>query len=415
MKHILTNYERLRVAILVNDMGEINIDAALLRGSITVRQREEHMVELSNGCICCTLREDLLTEVAHIASEGSFDYLLIESSGISEPLPVAETFTFTDSTGVCLGDIAYIDTMVTVVDGSRFFDELQTLESLQQRDWQVDAADERNISHLLCDQIDFANVVILNKCDMITVTEKDQVRKWIEQMNPTAKLVEAVHCAVPLDTVMGTGLFSMSEAEKHQRWLQEERIGEHTPETEEYGISSFTFRAARPFHPQRLWETLGAMSRHEPPFETILRCKGFVWLATRPELQGDFSLAGNHYMLLPGNPWWATIDKNDWPVGLEEAIAPLWHEPFGDRQQEIVVIGQRYDKDHVTARLRNCLLIENEMKMGQEEWHKLCQPDPFRESWDAAIESFMQQQHGHAHDHHHSEDFHHDHSHYHRH
>jgi G3E family GTPase len=411
MTHILTNYEGLRVAILVNDMGDINIDAALLKNTtssnVSVHQREEHMVELSNGCICCTLREDLLTEIAQIAAQGVFDYLLIESSGISEPLPVAETFTFTDSTGLRLGDIAYIDTMVTVVDGSRFFVELQSLESLQERNWQADAADARTISHLLCDQVDFANVVIVNKCDLMTQEQQQQVCQWIQKMNPTSRLVQSTRCIVPLDAVMGTGLFAMSDAEKHQSWLQEARIGEHTPETEEYGISSFTFRALRPFHPTRLCETLEAIASHEqPPFERILRAKGFVWLATRPDMQGDFSLAGNHYVLLPGNPWWATIDKSDWPEGLEQAIAPLWHEPYGDRQQEVVIIGQRYDKESVTSALNDCLLTDQEMELGQEAWYtQLCLEDggdPFQDTWDSAIESFLQQSvHAHEHQHEH--------------
>ena len=239
LSHILSNYEGLKVAILVNDMGEINIDAALIQSTVSVRQREEHMVELSNGCICCTLREDLLVEVSKIAADTSFDYLLIESSGISEPMPVAETFTFTDSTGLRLGDVAFIDTLVTVVDGSCFLNELESLESLQCRDWHADPEDQRTISHLLCDQVEFSNVIVLNKRDLMTSRERELVTALIRKMNPTAKLIESEYSKVPLDSVLGTGLFSMSEAEKHDGWLAEARIGEHTPETEEYGIGSF--------------------------------------------------------------------------------------------------------------------------------------------------------------------------------
>lgn len=421
LSHILANYEGLKVAILVNDMGEINIDAALVKNTVSIRQREEHMVELSNGCICCTLREDLLVEVANIAMDGSFDYLLIESTGVSEPMPVAETFTFEDSTGLRLNDVAQIDTLVTVVDGSRFLSELDSLESLRARDWHADPEDQRTISHLLCDQVEFANVIVLNKCDLMSGAEKEKVKMLIRNMNPVAKLIESVHSAVPLDEVLGTGLFSMSEAEKHEGWLQEARIGEHTPETEEYGIGSFTFRAIKPFHPHKLNQVLEVMLEETtPPFDTstVLRAKGFIWLANFPQLQGDFSLAGNHFSLLPGNPWWAEIDKNDWPENLEHDIAPLWHEPHGDRQQEIVIIGQSLDKDAISQALNECLLSDSEMALGQETWYKMCEEagDPFRESWDAAIEQAMESHgHDHSHDHGHGdkacEDHHHAHDH----
>jgi G3E family GTPase len=364
-------------------MAELNIDAALIKQTVSIRQREEHLVELSNGCICCTLREDLLAEVANIATQGSFDYLLIESSGVSEPMPVAETFTFEDTTGLTLGDIAYIDTMITVVDGSSFFSEFHSLEMLRERDWHSGAQDERSISHLLCDQIEFANVIVLNKCDLMDEDEKIQVNQLLHKMNPTARVVESVFSAVPLDAVMGTRLFSMSEAEKHYGWLQEARIGEHTPETEEYGISSFAFRALRPFHPGRLHDTFEAMVAQKAPHENVLRAKGFIWLANRPQLQGKYSFAGKHYALVPGNPWWAEIDKLDWPANLETDIAPLWHEPYGDRQQEIVIIGQNLDKDVITEALEQCLLSREEMILGQEAWYKLCEPDPFETQWNA--------------------------------
>ena len=416
LSHILANYEGLKVAILVNDMGEINIDAAMVKSNsgVSIRQREEHMIEMSSGCICCTLREDLLVEVAKIAADGSFDYLLIESTGVSEPMPVAETFTFEDSTGLRLGDVAQIDTLVTVVDGSRFLSELDSLESLRSRDWHADPEDQRTISHLLCDQVEFANVIVLNKCDLMKMEEKEKVKLLIQSMNPTAKLVDSMFCKVPLDNVLGTGLFSMSEAEKHEQWLQEARIGEHTPETEEYGIGSFTFKAIRPFLPHKLNDALEAMLHKSPaPFDTstILRAKGFVWLANCPQLQGEFSLAGNHYSLLPGNPWWAEIDKSHWPENLERDIAPLWHEPYGDRQQELVIIGQTLDKEAITNALNECLVSEEEMVLGQEAWDSICldNGDPFQEAWDEAIALAQKESHDHSHEHEH--DHHHDHEH----
>ena len=412
MSHILANYEGLKIAILVNDMGEINIDAALLKKhSVSITQKEEHMVEMSNGCICCTLREDLLVEVAKIAAQGTFDYLLIESTGVSEPMPVAETFTFKDSTGLRLGDIAQIDTLVTVVDGSRFLSELDSIQTLKDRDWQADPEDQRTISHLLCDQVEFANVIIVNKCDQINVDERNQVKCLIQQMNPSAQLIESTFSKVPLDRVLGTGLFSMSDAERHDGWLKEARIGEHTPETLEYGISSFTYRARRPFWPHKLDLAFEGMLEQKPPFDTsiVLRSKGIVWLASFNGIQGEFSLAGNHFSLTPGNPWWAEIDKEHWPEGLEEAIKPLWDENHGDRQQEIVIIGQELDRDAITNALDACLLNDEEMALGEELWNHMSVDagDPFYEDWYYAIEASTvvggDGEHGHSHEHHHAE------------
>lgn len=359
--------------------------------------------------ICCTLREDLLIEVAKIAAQGTFDYLLIESTGVSEPMPVAETFTFEDSTGLRLGDIAEIDTLVTVVDGSRFLSELDSIQTLQDRDWQADPEDQRTISHLLCDQVEFANVIIVNKCDQINSDEKNQVKRLIQQMNPTAQLIDSIYSEVPLDRVLGTGLYSLSDSEKHDGWLKEARIGEHTPETLEYGISSFTYRARKPFWPHKLDLVLEEMLNKAPPFDRsiVLRSKGIVWLASFTGIQGEFSLAGNHFNLLPGNPWWAEIDKEHWPKGLEDAIAPLWREPYGDRQQEIVIIGQKLDRDEISKALDACLLTEEEMDMGEEAWNHMSVDagDPFYEDWynaiDAAAGGGSDHEHGHSHDHHH--------------
>jgi G3E family GTPase len=405
LTHILANYDGLKVAVLVNDMGEINIDAALINNATSIRKREEHMVELSNGCICCTLREDLLVEVAKIASEGTFDYLLIESSGVSEPMPVAETFTFEDSTGLRLGDISEIDTLVTVVDGSHFLSELESLESLRTRNWQADPEDQRVVSHLLCDQVEFANVIVLNKCDLIKPDERTKVKSLIQKLNPTAKIIESTYSSVPLETILGTGLFSMANAEQHEGWLQESRIGEHTPETEEYGIGSFTFRSIKPFHPNRLYKSLQSMvEKIDAPYNEsiVMRAKGFMWLANHPELQADFSLAGSHYSLLPGNPWWAEIDRADWPENLEEALAPLWHDPHGDRQQELVIIGQCLNMDAIKMDLEAALFTDEEMELDQVGWNDLCtEVDPFEEDWDNAIMAVLAEPHSHDHGHDH--------------
>ena len=377
LTHVLQNRQGLRVALIVNDMGAVNIDAALLQNGGSLKQTEESMVELSNGCICCTLREDLLQEVAALAAEQRFDYLIIESSGISEPLPVAETFTFKDDTGAALSDVAVLDTLVTVVDGASFMRELQTLESLRNRGWHADAEDQRTIAHLLCDQVEFANVIILNKCDLIDEKERGTVRMLLRKFNPTAEIIESTNGRVDPTKILGTKRFSMDEAEKHEEWLKEARVGEHVPETVEYGIHSFTFRATRPMHPQRLHDAFDRMSRREPPFDTLLRAKGFAWLATQYHIQAVFALAGQSCTLIPGPVWWATVPQEEWPEGLREAIAPLWHEPHGDRQQELVMIGQHMDIPAIQAELQKCLLLEDEFKKGREHWLELS--DPFIE------------------------------------
>ena len=265
----------------------------------------------------------------------------------------------------------------------------------------------RTVSHLLCDQVEFANVVILNKCDLIGDDERVQVKSLIRKMNPDARILESKFGNVPLDCVLGTRLFSMSDAEKHEKWLQEARYGEHTPETEEYGIGSFTYRARRPFLPDMLERVLeDLLGGTEVPFDSskIIRAKGFVWLASCSQLQGDFSLAGNHYSLLPGNPWWAEIDKSHWPEHLESSIAPLWHEPYGDRQQEIVFIGQGLDREAVCKAFDTCLVPPDSMEAGQETWDAMVHEygDPFAETWDAAIALAQKEGEGHSHDHDHS-------------
>mgnify|MGYP006093238833 CR=1 FL=1 len=375
LTHVLQNRQGLKVALIVNDMGAINIDAALLQNGVSLKQTEESMIELSNGCICCTLREDLLTEVSALAAQQRFDYLVIESSGISEPLPVAETFTFKDDKGVNLSDVATLDTLVTVVDGESFLRELKTLESLRSRGWHADAEDERTISHLLCDQVEFANVIVLNKCDLINETQKGIVRALLKKFNPEAEIIETTNGLVDPTKVLGTKRFTMSWGEQHEEWLKEARTGEHVPETEEYGIHSFSFKSGRPMHPERLQNALDMMAQRQGPFKTILRAKGFAWLASQYDKQAIFALAGQHYSLQPGPVWWATIPKKQWPEKIKEVIDPLWREPHGDRQQALVLIGQRMDVPAMKAVLENCLLTDEEYATGKDSWISL--PDPF--------------------------------------
>ena len=375
LTHVLQNRQGLKVALIVNDMGDINIDAALLQNGVSLKQTEESMIELSNGCICCTLREDLLKEVAALAAENRFDYLLIESSGISEPLPVAETFTFNDEKGVNLSDVAVLDTLVTVIDGQSFMGELKTLDSLRTRGWHADAEDERTISHLLCDQVEFANVIVLNKCDLIDEKQKGTVRALLRKFNPEAKIIETTRGLLDPTAILGTKLFSMEEAEKHDEWLKEARIGEHVPESIEYGIHSFTFKSFRPMHPARLQEALDMMAQRKAPYDTLLRGKGFAWLATQHDTQAIFALAGRQYALDPGPVWYATIPKKHWPEKIKETITPLWHEPYGDRQQALVMIGQQMDVAAITAALEKCLVTEEEFAKGPDDWKSL--EDPF--------------------------------------
>jgi G3E family GTPase len=398
LTHILQNRQGLRVALIVNDMGAVNIDAALLKNGASLKQSEEHMVELSNGCICCTLREDLLEGIAGLAAEKRFDYLLIESSGISEPLPVAETFTFKDDAGVTLSDVAALDTLVTVVDGASFMRELNTLETLRTRGWHAAPEDERTIAHLLCDQVEFANVIVLNKCDLLDEVERGTVRTLLRNFNPEAEIVESTNGIVDPSKILGTKRFSMTEAEKHEEWLKEARIGEHVPETIEYGVNSFTFRSRRPMHPERLHRALDMMAKREAPYGTLLRAKGFAWLATRCDVQAVFSLAGQSCTLLPGPFWWAMLDKNEWPDGLADAIAPLWLEPHGDRQQELVMIGQHMDVAVVKKALDACVLTDEEYAKGEASWASLM--DPFTGHW-AELEAAATQNQDHNHEHSH--------------
>lgn len=386
LNHILHNRQGRRVAVIVNDMSEVNIDAALVKGGgAALNRSEEKLIEMSNGCICCTLREDLLMEVAALAQEGRFDQLLIESTGISEPLPVAETFTFSDERGRSLNDLARLDTMVTVVDAFNFLRDFGSSDSLVDRHQSRDEQDERCVVDLLVDQIEFADVILLNKTDLVNGEQLGLVTGIIKGLNPQAELVCTQFGNVPLPEVLDTGRFSMDRAQEAPGWLKEMR-GEHIPETEEYGISSFVYKARRPFHPERFMKSL------QREWTGVLRAKGFFWLATRMEWAGYISLAGAACRTEAAGFWWSAVDKREWPdeqLQCEE-IMKNWQKPWGDRRQEIVIIAQNMDRTEITSILDACLLTDQEMKLDPEEW-KVRFNDPFHE-WRAWTEDDLQPQ-----------------------
>eukprot|EP00927_Polykrikos_kofoidii_P022732 TRINITY_DN2113_c0_g2_i2.p1 TRINITY_DN2113_c0_g2~~TRINITY_DN2113_c0_g2_i2.p1 ORF type:complete len:1063 (+),score=184.56 TRINITY_DN2113_c0_g2_i2:139-3327(+) len=403
LKHILENKQGLRVAVVVNDMAEVNIDAALVNGG-SLQQQPEKVVELSNGCICCTLREDLLTGIMDLSKQQRFDYVVVESSGISEPLPVAETFTFDHpESGVQLKDVARLDTLVTVVDGVNAVANLRTLETTQTTGQAAFDGDDRPLAQLLVDQIEFANVILLNKCDLLVEESKADLRELLRRMNPQAVVYETVNSVVPLENVLNTQRFSMEGAEANEKWLKEARHGEHKPETEEYGIHSIIYRRRQAFHPGRF---ATFMKDPEALPVSVLRAKGFVWIASRMDFAGSLSCVGRLKDLRQGQPWWAAVERDLWPEGLEEDLKPLWQDPHGDRMQEIVVIGS-FEQADIEARLDACLLSDEEAS--SLPWNFLDELP----SWDEAAEDVHANSHDHSHDHSHghSHGHSHDHSH----
>ncbi|WP_186100439.1 zinc metallochaperone GTPase ZigA [Burkholderia gladioli] len=371
LNHILNNREGRRVAVIVNDMSEVNIDAALVReGGAELSRTDEKLVEMSNGCICCTLREDLLEEVDRLAREGRFDQIVIESTGISEPLPVAETFTFEGEDGRSLNEIAQLDTMVTVVDGYNFLLDYSSRDSLQSRGESLGEEDRRTVVDLLIEQIEFCDVIVLNKVDLISDAERERLMAILRGLNPRARIELAEFGKVPLERVLGTGLFDFDEASKAPGWLQEMR-GTHTPETDEYGIRSFVYRARRPFHPQRFHELIGS------EWPGVVRSKGFFWLASHPTLAGSWSQAGAVARHGPAGYWWAAVPEERWPQDPEAvaAIRAKWDERLGDARQELVLIGMDMDEASMRARLDACLLSDEEMSRGPAVWTTW--PSPF--------------------------------------
>lgn len=371
LNHVLRNRENLRVAVIVNDMSEINIDGGEVQRGVSLNRAEEKLVEMSNGCICCTLREDLLAEVSRLANEGRFDYLLIESTGISEPMPVAETFTFRDEGGKSLADIARLDTLVTVVDGLNFLHDYHAAESLDARGETVSEDDERSIADLLIEQVEFADVILISKVDLISSGQRLELVAILRQLNSQAEILPMVMGAIPLGKVLDTGRFDFERAAQAPGWLKELR-GEHVPETEEYGIASTAYRARRPFHPQRFFDFINQPWSNG----TLLRSKGFFWLANKHQDAGNWSQAGGLLRYGFAGRWWRFVPKADWPQDEQstQVIMRNWLEQTGDCRQELVFIGQNIDFSQLNADLDGCLLTDAEMAIGVEGWSQMADP-----------------------------------------
>ena len=372
LNYILRNRDNLRVAVIVNDMSEINIDGGEVQRDVTLNRAEEKLVEMSNGCICCTLREDLLEEVSALAREGRFDYLLIESTGISEPLPVAETFTFRDESGQSLADIARLDTMVTVVDGLNFLQDYQAAESLDSRGETLGESDERSITDLLIEQVEFADVILISKIDLISSDERQELMAILQRLNAQAEIMPMVMGEIALHKILDTGRFDFDRAAQAPGWLQELR-GEHVPETEEYGIASSAYRARRPFHPERFFNFI------ERPWTNgkLLRSKGFFWLASKFQEAGSWSQAGGLMRYGFAGRWWRFVPRDQWPQEpqAKAEILHKWLPETADCRQELVFIGQHIDFSLLADELDACLLTDAEMALGEAGWKLL--NDPF--------------------------------------
>ncbi len=361
LNHVLHNKEGLKVAVIVNDMSEVNVDAELVKNENTLSRTEEKLVEMSNGCICCTLREDLMIEVERLAKEDRFDYLLIESTGISEPVPVAQTFSFVDEeNGIDLSRWSYVDTMVTVVDAFNFFKDFGSPETLEDRNLTDIEGDDRTIVNLLIDQIEFANVIVLNKTDLVTKENLGVLKAAIHKLNPSAKIIESTFSKVELKEILDTKLFDFDEAQESAGWIEELNKSEHTPETEEFGIGSFVYRSRRPLHPDRFWNYV-----NNEWDASIIRSKGMFWLASRPDSALAWSQAGGSLRAEPVGVWWSSMSKlerNQHPSFQtnEEYIMSRWDKDYGDRINEIVFIGQDMAKEEILKELEECLCTDSE-------------------------------------------------------
>ncbi len=372
LNHVLNNREGRRVAVIVNDMSEVNIDADLVREGGGLSRTEEKLVEMTNGCICCTLRDDLLREVRRLAAERRFDHLLIEATGIAEPLPIAATFAYRDENGRSLADVARLDTLVTVVDAANLLKDYASADFLADRGQSLGEGDARTLVDLLVDQIEFADVVVLNKADLATPEQRDSARRIVAALNPDARMIETDHGRVDLDAVLGTGLFDPEAAQEHPLWAKElYGFAQHVPETEEYGIGSFVFRSPLPFHPERFHRFVNS------EWPGVIRAKGHFWLATRPEWVGEMSQAGAFVRTQALGFWWATVPEARWPDDREwrRMLARKWDSRFGDRRQELVFIGTGMDEAALRARLEDCLLAAPEAAPDFGAWRSL--PDPF--------------------------------------
>ena len=378
LSSILNNRVDKKVAVIVNDMSEINIDSSIIQNEVSLNHSEEKLIEMSNGCICCTLREDLLEEVTKLAQQKRFDYLVIESTGISEPLPVAETFTFSDEDGVSLSDVANLDTMITVVDAVNFMKDYEEAKYLKETGESLGDDDERSVADLLIDQVEFADIILISKTDLADLDEIERLKAVIKTLNTKAKIIPIAYGNIDINEVLNTGLFDFEKAQHAPGWLKEMR-GEHVPETEEYGISSFVYEARRPFHPRKFFDFLHSTEQ----YGKLIRSKGYFWLATRPEFAGQWSQAGGiaHYGF--AGMFWKAIPKKNWPDDKEylTSIEKQWVEPFGDMRQELVFIGQGLDQKSMIKSLDKCLLNERDVLKGRSYWATLDDPFP---AWEEA-------------------------------
>jgi len=372
LSHILNNREGKKVAVIVNDMSEINIDANMVKNEVSLSHKEEKLIEMSNGCICCTLREDLLLEVNKLAKDNRFDYLVIESTGISEPLPVAETFTFADENGVSLSDVASLDTMVTVVDAVNFLKDYDEAKYLKESGESLGEDDERSVADLLVDQVEFADIILISKTDLVEASDVERLKAILKTLNTHAQIIPISHGKIDIDKVINTKLFDFERAEKAPGWLKEMQ-GEHVPETEEYGISSFSYTARRPFYPEKFFKFL----HDTKSFGKLIRSKGYFWLSTRPEFVGQWNQAGGIASYGFAGRFWKSVPKEEWPDDEEslKVINKYWQEPFGDMRQELVFIGQNLDKESMYRALDNCLLSDEDILKGKSYW--LTFKDPF--------------------------------------
>ena len=373
LNHILHNREGLKVAVIVNDMSSVNIDAELVeRGGGNLSQQEEKLVEMSNGCICCTLRDDLLKEVRQLAETGKYDYLVIESTGVAEPLPVAATFDFRDENGASLSDVAQLDTMVTLVDAVNMLREYSSTDFLRDHDDSLEDEDERTIVDLMVEQVEFADVVVINKASDVTAEQLNIVKKLVRSLNADAEIIETDYAKVPMGKILNTGKFDFAEAQEHPLWAKElYDFKDHVPETEAYGIKSFVYREKRPFHPARFQRFV------QSSWHGVVRAKGFFWLASRPDYVGEVAQAGPQVKTQGIGKWWMAVPKANWPEDPSwlEMMASRWDKKYGDRTQEIVFIGIDYDEAELRRQLDACLLTDEEINQGEPSWTTL--PDPF--------------------------------------
>lgn len=368
LNHVLSNQDGLKVAVIVNDMSEINIDASLIKNETKLSRTEEKLIEMTNGCICCTLREDLLIEVEQIVKKGDIDYILIESTGISEPIPVAQTFTYLDEeSGVDLASLCKLDTMVTVVDANRFWHDFASGESLLDRKEALDEMDTREVVDLLIDQIEFCDVLILNKCDLLDPEEREELKRVLKKLQPRAKFLETEHGRLNPNEILNTGLFNFEDASESTGWMKELE-NEHIPETDEYGISSFVYRRKIPFHPERLLAFLECW----PP--EIVRAKGFIWVASRNDWAILLSQAGTSIIFQPAGHWVASSENDKQVIDQEKTENPYWDDTYGDRITELVFIGIDYKEDEIIKELDHCLLNNDEML--RKDWNAFSDPLP---------------------------------------